>query len=252
MASKARSPMQQRRQDEQLAVGIIFGMLGAVAMSAAGLMAFMEITRVIKPPPTEVAALPEFVSDVAVDVESARLDALEAATRGDAAAAAAEEVLKQARIARANPTRLVLADGAIFEGASLGGQGEGMGYVTGRGAVQAGYFLAGQLNGDGALCARPDCAVTTYVGGFRDGVATGAGLVRYGDGSIYRGDVRDAAPSGFGVWTSPAGDVYEGGFEAGQRSGHGVFRPATGPVQAGFWTKGQLIDTVKPAATPPK
>jgi hypothetical protein len=243
--------MQQRRQDEQLAVGIIFGMLGAVAMSGAGLMAFMEITRVVKPPPTEVAALPEFVTNSAADVETARADALEAATRGDASAAAAEAVLSQARAARANPTQMPLPDGAIFEGQSVGGQGEGMGFVTGRGLVQAGYFMAGQLNGDGALCERPDCAVTVYVGGFRDGVATGAGKLRFPDGSVYRGDVRAGVPYGFGIWSNAAGDVYEGGFEAGKRSGHGHLKPANGPVQAGFWKDDQLIDIVEPAPPAP-
>jgi hypothetical protein len=249
MSSTARTPMQQRRHDEQLAMGIIFGMMGAVALSAVGLVAFSEVIQKASPPPKDVVALPAFVANLAADVDAAQRDARDAAQRGEASAASAENAAAKARAAVAGGARVSLPDGAIFEGANVGGQGEGAGIVSGRARVELGYFLAGRLNGDGASCARLDCGGASYFGGFRDGAASGVGRLRLPDGSVYRGEVRDGAPFGFGVWTNGR-DKYEGGFNNGQRAGHGVLTPADAAPQAGFWADGQLVEPLVRQTSP--
>ncbi len=66
----------------------------------------------------------------------------------------------------------------------------------------------------------------TYEGTCKDGLANGAGRLRWYRGgklnSIYKGDYRAGRMHGHGVFLFPDGSQYKGAFRNGHRHGHGI------------------------------
>jgi hypothetical protein len=246
MAHKAEgpTPMQRRRSEERLALGIVFGVVGAVGAAMVFIGAAQQAIGMFAPPPKALPVLPQVMINQTSDIEAAKAEAMDAAQRADQAAANAEAIVAQARSV-ANAALLGLSDGRVFRGSAIGESADGLGVASGGGRFQAGYFIAGALTGDGAACVRADCAGPSYFGSFRNGAATGIGRLRFPDGAIYRGEVRGGVPHGFGEYRAANGDVFVGAFNEGARAGHGALTPAGGgPEQAGFWRNGEMIEAV--------
>jgi hypothetical protein len=234
------------RKDERLALGVVFGALGAAAL--ASIFVALSPPMAQRRAAMERAPTPEALrADLTVDVNAAVGSAAAAAARADKIAAEAEALLARARAARQGPTfaRITLSDGKVFEGDANAGVAEGVGVVRG-GAVAygAGFFVGGVRSGPGADCARPDCTGASYFGDFRANALTGAARVTFADGAVYRGEVRDGAPDGFGELTRPDGSRYAGAFIAGRREGHGVDTGADGQKKRGFWTADKLTEAL--------
>lgn len=234
------------RREERLALGIVFGALGAAALASL----FVALSPPMKErrAAVERAPTPEAQrADLTIDVEAAVVTARAAAERADLAASEAEALAARARSARRGPTfaRISLPDGKTYEGEAQAGAPEGLGIVRGGPvAFGAGFFVGGVRSGPGIDCASADCAGAGYFGDFRVNAPTGAARIVFADGAVYRGDVRDGAPDGFGELTRADGSRYAGAFTAGRREGHGVDTPASGPAQRGFWTADQLSEAL--------
>ncbi len=236
----------QIRRDERLALGIVFGAVGAAAF--ASLFVALSPTVIPKGVLAPPRVIPEaHRADLTIDVEAAITTARAAAVRADAAAAEAEGLVARARAGRGRAgvtyARLTLPDGKAYEGEANNGAPEGIGVMRGGViAFAAGFFVGGVRSGPGADCAQADCTGASYFGDFRANAPTGSARVTFPDGAVYRGDVRDGAPDGFGELTRPDGSTYAGAFTAGRRDGHGADTSAAGVTQRGFWTADQLSE----------
>jgi len=234
------------RREERLALGIVFGALGAAALASVfvALSPPMGARRTV----AEKAAIPQaHRADLAIDVEASVATARAAAERAEKAAAEAEELAARARGARRGATfaRLTLADGKTYEGEAQNGAPEGLGAIRGGPiAFGAGFYVGGVRNGPGVDCASADCTGAGYFGDFRANAPTGAARVVFPDGAVYRGDVRNGAPDGFGELTRPDGSRYAGAFTAGRRDGHGVETGAAGATKRGFWAGDRLSESL--------
>ncbi|MDX2235048.1 MAG: hypothetical protein NW200_11185 [Hyphomonadaceae bacterium] len=238
-------PPTQNRREQRLALGIVFGAIGAAVLASV----FVALS-----PPVSVqreasarAVTPEaHRADLTIDVEAAVASAREAAERADIVATEAQALITRARAGLSrSPTfaRLKLPDGRVYEGEASAGVPEGVGVLRG-GAVAygVGFFVGGVRSGAGADCAQPDCSGASYFGDFRTNAPTGAARVTFPDGAVYRGDVRNGAPDGFGELRRPDGSRYAGAFTMGRRDGHGVETPASGAAQSGYWSGDQLSE----------
>ena len=237
---------QQIRRDERLALGIVFGAVGAALF--ASLFVALSPSVVPKGVLTPPRVIPEaHRADLAIDVEAAITTAHAAALRADEAATEAEALVARVRAGRGRNgvtyARLTLPDGKAYEGEANNGAPEGVGVMRGGVlAFAAGFFVGGVRSGPGADCAQADCKGASYFGDFRANAPTGAARVSFADGAVYRGDVRDGAPDGFGELTRPDGSQYAGAFTAGRRDGHGAETSSSGVARRGFWTADQLSE----------
>ncbi len=236
----------QNRRDQRLALGIVFGALGAAAFASLFVALSPKVVpKGVLPPPR---VIPEaHRADLTIDVEAAVTTARAAALRAEETATEAEALVARARARRGRAgvtfARLTLRDGKVYEGEANNGSPEGVGIMRGGVlAFAAGFFVDGVRSGPGADCAEADCTGASYFGDFRANVPTGSARVTFPDGAIYRGDVRDGAPDGFGELTRPDGSKFSGAFTAGRRDGHGVETSAAGVVRRGFWTADQLSE----------
>lgn len=246
MAEEPISETRRLRREERLALGIVFGALGAAALASVfvALSPPMGVRQAAK---QKAPTLEAHRADLAIDVEAATVTARAAAERGERAAAEAAALAERARGARRGATfaRVSLGDGKTYEGDAQNGIPEGLGIVRGGPiAFGAGFFVGGVRGGPGVDCSRPDCTGASYFGDFRANAPTGAARIVFPDGAIYRGDVRDGAPDGFGELIRADGSRYAGAFTAGRRNGHGVDTAASGAAKAGFWTGDQLSEAL--------
>lgn len=234
------------RREERLALGIVFGAVGAAALASL----FVALSPTVKPkdapPPHRVVPAAQR-ADLTIDVRAAVASAATAAARADATAAEAQALAVQARTGRGRGgapfAHLTLPGGKTYDGEANGSAPEGIGIVRGGGlAFSAGFFVGGVRSGAGLDCANPDCSGASYAGDFRANAPSGSARVVFADGGVYRGEVRNGAPDGFGELVRADGSRYAGAFTGGRRDGHGVETSPGGKVQRGFWTADQLSD----------
>lgn len=132
--------------------------------------------------------------------------------------------------------------------------------VAGESVLWTGHCRNGRLDGEGTLTWVLDGdLLNTRTGGWRDGRAVGAGVVRKADGVTIEADWVDGEVEGFviarypdgsplfvGTWVHGAaqgkgtayyldGSRYEGEWVQGQRDGHGVFTTTLGDRYDGDW-----------------
>ncbi len=228
------------RADERLALGIVFGAVGAAVLGSL-FVAFAPALPKRAPPP-KVEAARTAREDIAADVDAAVAAAIASMAHADNVVVEAEAVVAHARAMRDGKTT-TLANGLVFRGEVLDGAAEGTGALRGGAtAFGAGFFVGGVRSGPGADCQRADCSGPSYFGDYRADSPTGVARIIFEDGSVYRGDVRNGAPDGFGELRKPDGVFYRGAFAAGVREGYGVEASAAGPVKAGFWKANQLSE----------
>ena len=231
------------RADERLALGIVFGAVGAAVLGSLFVAFAPALPR--RAPPPKVEATRTIREDIAADVDAAVAAAIAAMARADTVVIEAEAVVARARGQRGGENA-TLANGLVFHGEVLDGAPEGTGSLRGGStAFGAGFFVGGVRSGPGADCQRPDCRGASYFGDYRADSPTGVARIVYPDGSVYRGDVRNGAPDGFGELRRPDGVFYRGAFAAGVREGYGVEANATGPSKAGFWKADQLSEELR-------
>jgi hypothetical protein len=223
------------RADERLAMGIVFGAVGAAVLGSLFVAFAPALPKRAPPPKVDIAKTVR--EDIAADVD--------AMAHADSVVVEAEAVVARAHAMRGGKSA-TLPNGLVFRGEVLGGAPEGTGALRGgTTAFGAGFFVGGVRSGPGADCQRSDCSGPSYFGDYRADQASGVARIIYPDGSVYRGDVRDGAPDGFGELRTPDGVFYRGAFAAGVREGYGVEANATGPVKAGFWKSNQLSEELR-------
>jgi hypothetical protein len=231
------------RADERLALGIVFGAVGAAVLGSL-FVAFAPVLPKRPPPPKEDVAK-TVREDIAADVDAAVASAVASMAHAENVVVEAEAVVARARALRGGQTS-TLPNGLVFRGEVLDGAPEGMGVLRGGNtAFGAGFFVGGVRSGPGADCQRADCSGPSYFGDYRADSPSGVARIVFEDGSVYRGDVRNGAPDGFGEMRAPDGVFYRGAFSAGAREGYGVEANASGPVRAGFWKAGQLSEELR-------
>jgi hypothetical protein len=234
------------RADERLALGMVFGAVGAAVLGTA----FVAVGPMLpKRAPVETAAdsARTVREDIAADVQASVASAIASMAHADNVVVEAEAVVVRARAAQAAGTQVTLPNGAVFSGEVIDGAAEGVGVVRSESApFGAGFFVGGVRSGPGVDCQRADCTGQSYMGDFRADAPTGVARIVFADGVIYRGDVRDGAPDGFGELRKPDGGFYRGQFSAGRREGYGVETAADGAQKAGFWKADVLTEELKP------
>ncbi|KAF0186560.1 MAG: hypothetical protein IV086_09605 [Hyphomonadaceae bacterium] len=241
MSSHEQGP--RPRADERLALGIVFGAVGAAVLGSLFVALAPALPK--RAPPQKADVSRTVREDIAADVDAAVAAAITSMARADGVVVEAEAVVARARATRDGKTA-TLPNGLVFRGEVLEGAPEGTGSLHGGNtAFGAGFFVGGVRSGPGADCQRADCSGPSYFGDYRADSPTGVARIVYEDGSIYRGDVRNGAPDGFGELRKPDGMFYRGAFAAGVREGYGVEATATGPVKAGFWKGNQLSEELR-------
>lgn len=241
MSSQEQGP--KPRADERLAIGMVFGAVGAAVLGSLFVAFAPALPKHAPPPKVETARTVR--EDIAADVDAAVAAAIASMAHADNVVVEAEAVIARARAQHGGDTA-TLPNGLVFRGEVLDGAPEGTGSLRGGStAYGAGFFVGGVRSGAGADCQRADCSGPSYFGDYRADSPTGVARIVYPDGSVYRGDVRNGAPDGFGELRKPDGVFYRGAFAAGVREGYGVEATATGPVKAGFWKADQLSEELR-------
>lgn len=231
------------RADERVALGIVFGAVGAAVVGSA-FVALAPLLPKRPPPPVEDTAR-KVREDIAADVDAAVASAVASMAHADEVVVEAEAVVARARAVRDAQTA-TLQNGLVYRGEVIGGAAEGPGVVRGGPtAFGAGFFVGGIRSGPGVDCQRADCTGPSYFGDYRADAATGVARIVFADGGVYRGDVRGGVPDGFGEHRRADGVFYRGQFSAGQRNGYGVESTASGPVKAGYWKADQLSEELR-------
>jgi hypothetical protein len=110
--------------------------------------------------------------------------------------------------------KLILADGAIYDGDWIDDKRTGKGKYT-------------WANGD------------FYEGDFKDDKQTGKGKFTSTIGAIYEGDVVDSKQYGKGKYIWPNGDFYDGDWIDDKQTGKGKFRWNDGTIYDGEWKDGE-------------
>jgi hypothetical protein len=118
-------------------------------------------------------------------------------------------------VAQDGDARIRWADGARYEGATVGGRPEGAGVLTNaKGDRFSGSWKAGDLNGQGSVVwANGD----HYDGAWLDGKAEGHGIQVWADGQKYDGAWHNDLPNGQGTVTRKDGTQYTALFVDGKR-----------------------------------
>ena len=90
---------------------------------------------------------------------------------------------------------------------------------------------------------------TTYIGDFRfaqpSGLASGRGVIEFGNGDRYEGEMKDGQFDGQGSYTSKNGSRYEGGWKNGVKEGHGKTTFADGDYWEGIYSNDKQTDQGK-------
>ena len=140
--------------------------------------------------------------------------------------------------------KMILSDGAIYEGDFVDGVFQGKGtYTFPDGETYEGDFVHDVFQGKGTYTF-PDGAI--YKGDFVHDVFQGKGKMILSDGATYEGDFVDGLFQGKGIYTWPGGKTYEGDFVNDARTGKGKMTFPDGKT-----LEGDFIDGVLRRCSPP-
>jgi hypothetical protein len=149
-----------------------------------------------------------------------------------------------------NPrAHIILPDGTIYEGETVGGLPSGHGTLTDLlGTHQEGEWRNGKPYRLSGVCVYPDG--TREEGTWNiDGTKSG-GTITWPDGRTYKGDWKIVSgapelPNGSGTMTWPDGRQYVGEFQDGRMDGKGVMKYPNGKAENGLWKQGKFAGPAK-------
>ena len=144
---------------------------------------------------------------------------------------------------------VVLPDGTIYEGETIGNLPSGQGTVADlHGTHQQGEWRDGKAYKVSGTWVAPDGTKEEGTWNF-DGSPSG-GTIMWPDGRVYQGSwkvVEDGVelPEGSGTMTWPDGRKYVGEFLDGKTDGQGVMHYPDGKVEDGLWKQGKFVGPAK-------
>lgn len=137
--------------------------------------------------------------------------------------------------------RLILANGAVYEGETSNGQPNGKGVRSDPdGGSYSGNFQNGIPDGMGEY---HYTSGDVYNGQFSGGLMNGWGILNYMNGNKYEGNWLNSQFSGYGVFSFTDGTIYRGYFSKGLAEGEGTVSYPNGRNLTGSWQQGKLVES---------